>query len=41
MNPETGVVVAMAINLSQADLSVGRRVMQLFLDEAASRPASN
>lgn len=32
MNPETGVIVAMAINLSGADLSVGRRVMQLFLD---------
>lgn len=33
MNPETGVIVAMAINLSRADLSLGRRVMQLFLDE--------
>jgi CubicO group peptidase (beta-lactamase class C family) len=33
MNPESGVIVAMAINLSRADLSVGRRVMQLFLDE--------
>ncbi|MDA0379372.1 MAG: serine hydrolase, partial [Bacteroidetes bacterium] len=32
MNPETGIVVAMAINLSGADLSVGRRIMQLFLD---------
>ena len=32
MNPDTGVIVAMAINLSGADLSVGRRVMQLFLD---------
>lgn len=33
MNPETGVIVAMAINLSRADLTVGRRIMQLFLDE--------
>jgi len=32
MHPETGTVVAMAINLSRADLNVGRRIMQLFLD---------
>ncbi len=36
MNPESGVIVAMAINLSRADLSIGRQVMQLFLDEVAS-----
>jgi serine beta-lactamase-like protein LACTB len=41
MNPETGVIVAMAINLSRADLSVGRRVMQLFLDHASAPPRSN
>jgi len=41
MNPETGVIVAMAINLSRADLSVGRRVMQLFLDEVSSPSESN
>ncbi len=32
MHPESGVIVAMAINLSQADLSIGRRVMQHVLD---------
>lgn len=32
MHPESGTIVAMAINLSQADLSIGRRVMQYVLD---------
>ena len=35
MHPETGVIVAMAINLSRADLSIGRRVMQYVLDAHA------
>ena len=30
--PESGTIVAMAINLSRADLSMGRRVMQYVLD---------
>lgn len=36
MNPDTGIIVAMAINLSGADLTVGRRIMQHFLDAQAS-----
>ena len=32
MNPEADIIVAMAINLSSADLSLGFQIMQLFQD---------
>lgn len=32
MHPDSGIIVAMAINLSRADLSIGRRVMQYMLN---------
>jgi len=32
MNPDHDIIVALTINLSRANLAVGRRIMQLFLD---------
>jgi len=34
MNPDQDIVVTMTINLSRANLAVGRSIMQLFLDAA-------